>query len=319
MKKYVLTAICLILTNVYLFAGLSVADEIKKQTYIYGIKDRDTLRLDKYEIPSPAEEERTCVIFVFGGGFANGERDNEFNTAFMHELAKSGYVAIAIDYRLGMKDASKQLDGNPMTFVGMLDNAINIAVEDLYDATRFVFMNAGEWNIDKNRIVACGSSAGAITVLQGEYLWCNLHEAAKRLPDDFCYGGIIAFAGAIFSNQGGLKWTVNPSPIQLFHGNADSNVPYGKLEMMDWAVYGSQPISQQLKESELPYYFYDVENAAHEISGDPMVQNLNEIRTFITKYVENKEPLMIHTQMKQLGKPELKKELELMDFIKANY
>lgn len=50
---------------------------------------------------------------------------------------------------------------------------ISMAVEDLYDATAFIVDKADEWGIDSSQIVACGSSAGAITVLHGEYALCN--------------------------------------------------------------------------------------------------------------------------------------------------
>ena len=59
------------------------------------------------------------------------------------------------------------------------------AVEDFYDATGFVINQSSDWNIDVEQIVASGSSAGAITVLQAEYDLCNGHELAKKATDRF--------------------------------------------------------------------------------------------------------------------------------------
>lgn len=75
---------------------------------------------------------------------------------------------------------------------------ISMAVEDLYDATAFIVDKADEWGIDSSQIVACGSSAGAITVLHGEYALCNASPLVQHLPVGFRYAGIVSFAGAIF-------------------------------------------------------------------------------------------------------------------------
>ena len=72
-----------------------------------------------------------------------------------------------------------------------MQHAIDTAVEDFYDATGFVINQSSDWNIDVEQIVASGSSAGAITVLQAEYDLCNGHELAKRLPTGFNYAGVI--------------------------------------------------------------------------------------------------------------------------------
>jgi len=301
-----------------LLVGKINGSNIEKTTFIYSIKGADTLRLDKYDMPSLTEQ-KPCIIFVFGGGFAGGERDNEFNVAYLKRLVESGYTAIAIDYRLGMKKAKEARLSNPMDFINLLVGSIDMAVEDLFDATSFVLTNAADWNIPKDKIIANGSSAGAVTVLQAEYSICNKKEISNKLPHDFSYAGIIAFAGAIFSDNGVIKWDNRPSPIQLFHGDADSNVPYNKLEMFNMGLYGSKFIAEQMRQYQYPYYFYDVENASHEVAGDPMVNNINEIKTFIEKYVRKRDSLMIEIKVKEIGKPDLKKDLELQDFIKANY
>ena len=71
-----------------------------------------------------------------------------------------------------------------------------------------------------------------------EYAICNKSKLTERLPQGFNYAGTIAFAGAIFSTSGDLKWQTAPSPIQMFHGDADRNVPFDKTEMLQVGLYG---------------------------------------------------------------------------------
>lgn len=294
-----------------------LAQDIEKQTFIYSIKGNDTLRLDKYDIPSITES-KPCIIFMFGGAFLRGSRDDAYNTAYLRKLAENGYIAIAIDYRLGLKSAKEKGVGEAMDIIDVLENTINMAVEDLFDATSFAYKNAEQWNLNKDLIIANGSSAGAVSVLQAEYAICTNHELRKKLPDNFNYAGVIAFAGAIFSRNGDLNWTQKPAPIQMFHGNADDAVPYDKVEMFNLGLYGSKHIAKQLKELKSPYYFYNVTNVAHHMASTPMTENIEEIRSFIDKYIIRKKPYMIELDRDEIGLPELKKDFEIMDYFKTN-
>lgn len=301
-------------------SNLLANNDIQKQTYIYSIKGTDTMRLDKYSLPSISET-KPCIIFMFGGGFSSGKRDGKSYLKYFKSLAEKGYTVISIDYRLGMKGIKNNANNSgidPMRFAAALNNSISMAVEDLFDATAYVVDHAKEWNIDSDMIIANGSSAGAVSVLQGEYAICNKAEAAKKLPKGFNYAGIISFAGAIFSKDGDLVWEILPAPMQMFHGDADRNVPYDKIEFSKYGLYGSKHISEQLDAANSTYYFYDIINAAHEISETPMTNNLEEIDSFINKFVIEKRPLKIHSEVEQIGKAEMKKDFDMTDYIKAN-
>ncbi len=318
MKKCIVFVFLFVVFNLYITRVCKADTEVDKQTFIYSVKGNDTLRLDKYEV-FPDMMNKPCVIFVFGGGFKGGARDEDYNASYMRNLARSGYTAVAIDYRLGLRDFRQVEDTGPMEIVRLLGNSILMAVEDLFEATRFVYEHADEWKIDKTKIVANGSSAGAVTVLQAEYMICNKAELTKLLPLNFCYGGVIAFAGAVFSENGDLKWPSKPVPIQMFHGDADRNVPYDKIEMYNTGIYGSKHIAAQLDSLQSPYYFYNVINAAHEIAGNPMSENLEEIKSFIDRFVIKQEKLTIRLDVREIGKPEVKKDFTIMDYIITNY
>jgi acetyl esterase/lipase len=72
------------------------------------VKGSDTLRLDKYDAPATAGH-APCVIFLYGGSFANGRRDDAGFIPFYNRLVNAGYTVVAIDYRLGMKNLKARL------------------------------------------------------------------------------------------------------------------------------------------------------------------------------------------------------------------
>lgn len=335
MKRLYTSILCALFALLSITVTAQADNNVNKETFVFAVKGNDTLRLDKYEVLTPVAEAKPCIIFVFGGGFSSGARDTDFNAAYMNKLAQRGYVAVAIDYRLGMNQVqsnpSDSLTFNDMlAFAGMLSNSVNMAVEDLLDATNYVYNHSQQWNINPNQIIANGSSAGAITVLQAEYFISNqLSGMMSRLPSSFNYAAVIAFAGAIYSDMAdvtyddkpssGLVWNDKPAPIMLFHGDADSNVPFNTLQLGSLGLYGSKYIADQLNGLEYPYYFYEVENVGHEVAGSPMEGNLDDIDSFIQKYVFDQENIQINTVEKRIGQPIKNKKFSVSDFMRSNY
>jgi acetyl esterase/lipase len=119
-----------------------------KQTYAYAVKGGNSLYLDHYS--APVEGKRPCVIFVFGGGFVGGSRDNDHDIPYFLFLTQNGYDVVSIDYRLGMKGVQSP---GIIEFLRIFDQTINIAVEDLFSATNFILEHAQEWQIDTSKIV----------------------------------------------------------------------------------------------------------------------------------------------------------------------
>lgn len=317
MKNILLVFLFLLCGSVY---GQDVIDNlIQKHTYLYAIKDNDSLFLDKYELPSiDSVVPMPCMIYVFGGGFMHGQRFKESYMPYFRHLLEKGFVVISIDYRLGLNKAKREKDLNAQKFISILNDAIDMATEDLYDVTRYVLSYAGDWKIDTKSIVVTGSSAGAITVLHAEYGICNKSDLAKNLPEDFNYAGVVSCAGAIFTRTGGLQWKENPAPMLMFHGDADRNVPYDKVKILQLGLYGSKYISEELNRMKSPYYFYDIENAGHEMAMQPLTDNQDEIDIFLDKLVKAKRPLIIHQKVQQLDKPLMEKNFSIKDYIKAN-
>ena len=106
-------------------------------------------------------------------------------------------MSACIDYRLGLKG----VDLSGFKIVKALDRAIQIAVEDLFSATAYLIENAQKFSISPDKIILCGSSAGAITVLQGDYELCNRTDIAQVLPGNFHYAGVCALLQRVLEPQ----------------------------------------------------------------------------------------------------------------------
>ncbi len=291
----------------------------EKRTYLYAVKDADSLYLDHYVSPV-AEGRRPCMIFVFGGGFVGGTRDNAEYLPYFDFLTRKGYDVVSIDYRLGLKPlrgVDRKISTREM--VGLFNNAVSIAVEDLFSATLFVLDNAEEWMIDTDMIVTCGSSAGAITVLQAENAVCNRTVASAVLPKGFNYAGVISFAGAIFSVDGAPKWENAPAPVMFFHGNADNQVPFEKASLLGVGFYGSKFIFDQFEKRDWPCWFYTLDYQDHAMAVTPMDANRNEIMTFLDDFVRDGRRMTIETEVRSDEFPPRNTKFKVMDYVKANY
>lgn len=303
---------------VSLLAALNVmAGTAEKKTLLYAVKDADSLYLDHYV--ADVEGLRPCMIFVFGGGFAAGERDNKQYIPYFEFMNDHGYDVVSIDYRLGLKDISGATDMSVRDMVVLFNESVRMAVEDLFSATRFVLDKADEWDIDPHMIVSCGSSAGAITVLQAEYALCNRSEEATQIPEDFDYAGVVSFAGAVFSVDGAPEWGRKPAPVMMFHGSADNQVPFEKASVFGVGFFGSKFLVKQFDKMGSPYWFHTVDYQDHSMAVSPMRENHNEIMAFLEQMVRDRRPMQTTTAVRSDDFPPCKTRFKVMDYVRANY
>ncbi len=299
-----------------------IAASAQKQTVQFATSGNERLELDYYKAKNTVGK-RPCVIFVFGGGFATGVRDAQKYTAYFDMLTANGYDVASIDYRLGLKATQspdyKQEDVGLRETIVTMKRAVNYAAEDLLRATRYILEHADEWQIDTSKIVASGSSAGAITALQAENYICNGHELAQILPDGFNYAGVIAFAGAIFSTDGKPTWASMPCPIMLFHGTSDCNVPYRKAAIFGIGYYGSESIAEQLQSMGAPYWFYSAEYRSHTMAEEPMVKNHAEILRFLEQYVIEGQRLQKEERIVDLSREKQPTNFSIKQYLSSNY
>ncbi len=249
-----------------------LGEHMSLTTLSYAVKGADTLRMDVY-LDSAAMTEsarRPVMIFTFGGGWESGRRQD--GRQFLVDAAHHGYVAVGIDYRLGIKAIKEQgVEIDSANFASSYSQAILMGVEDLFDATRYLADHAEEWQADTGRIVVCGSSAGATNSLTAEYLICNADSLAQsRLPRGFNYAAVIPLAGGIWLAQTDtLVWQQRPCPILAFHGTSDPLVPYDHVVLPGGAFGGFGPgyYVPQLKRMNVPHYLHAYDGAGHIIAA----------------------------------------------------
>ena len=237
-------------------------------TYLYERQDTCDLYMDVYE---PAKGSRTTfmgeqkptVIFMFGGGFIQGSRDDRSYNSWFRKMTENGYRVISIDYRLGLKGSNKV----GVAQVNVLDKAIHMAVEDLFSATNFIIENADQFGVDPSNLVISGSSAGAITVMQAEYEIANRTSWASVLPEGFNYAGVMSFSGAILSRKGKVKYETAPCPTLMLHGTADKLVPYKQIAVFNLGFYGGGKLVERFKKFDYDYNMYHFIDYGHEIAG----------------------------------------------------
>lgn len=254
-------------------------------TYMYERRDTCDLFMDVYE---PAKGSRTTfmdrqkptVLFMFGGGFIQGTRDDESYNSWFRMLTDNGYRVISIDYRLGLKGSKKV----GVAQVNVLDKAIHMAVEDLFSATNFIIENADQLRVDPSNIVISGSSAGAISVMQAEYEIANRTSWASVLPQGFNYAGVMSFSGAILSRKGKVKYQTAPCPTMMLHGTADKLVPYRQIAVFNLGFFGGGKLLERFKKFGYNYNMYHFMDYGHEIAGS-MYSTLDLQLDFLEKNV----------------------------------
>lgn len=252
-------------------------------TYLYCQRESGDLYLDVYD-PAPGSVteidgiRKPTIIYVFGGGFKGGNRSPEYNSNWFKYLSDAGYSVVAIDYRLGLQGVTEM--GINAKSADLLYNAIQVAVEDLFTATKFLIDNAGQLGINASSLVISGSSAGAITALQAEWEICNGTALADILPKDFNYSGVLAFSGAIYSRSGAIRYPKAPCPHFLCHGTEDKMVPYTQLALLRQRFAGSDAIAKVLAQNGFSCQIWRFAGNGHEISCS-QVHNLPEEFRFL--------------------------------------
>ena len=247
--------------------GTSAQEITPDGTYMFVQRDTCDLYLDLYKPAKGSEttfngKQKPTIIFMFGGGFTSGERDNPRYQVWFKKMNELGYGVISIDYRLGLKGTDKV----GVAQVNVLDKAIHIAVEDLFSATKFIIENAEQLGVDPANLVISGSSAGAISVMQAEYELANRTSWAEELPADFKYAGVMSFAGAILSREGKADYKREPAPTMMLHGTADKVVPYKQIKLFNLGFFGGAKLVRRFEKFGFNYNMYHYIDRGHIIA-----------------------------------------------------
>tara|TARA_B100000676_G_C18054811_1_gene833685 strand:- start:650 stop:1744 length:1095 start_codon:yes stop_codon:yes gene_type:complete len=235
------------------------------------------LDMDIYEPTDDTEENRPVIIFIHTGAFFSGHNELDDVTDLSIAAAKRGYVAVSINYRLGLNVLSSY-SGERAVFRG---------VQDASAAIRFLREHHEDFNIDPENIFIWGTSAGAFIGLhlafseenerpQSTYgnssdpdLGC-IHCEGNEYDQNGKPNALVSCWGAI----GDLDWidAENNIPTVLYHGTLDPIVPFesGFPFTIDIAlpiVYGSSLINDKLNELDIQNELYAEEGELHEYWG----------------------------------------------------
>jgi len=220
---------------------------------------------------------RPVIIFAHTGSFFSGHNELEDVVDLSISAAKRGYVAISINYRLGLNIIS--------TYSG--ERAVYRAVQDGGAAIRYLREFPGEFGINPDQIFMWGTSAGAIVALHLSYLGdSDRPESSYGSGGDpdlgcpICEGNdyvhdpkpnaIVSCWGAI----GDLDWidSTDTVPAIMFHGTADPIVPFNSgfpftLDIALPIVYGSNLIHDRLYELGIEHELHAESGLLHEYWG----------------------------------------------------
>jgi acetyl esterase/lipase len=211
-----------------------------QQDVYYGTVDGHTLLLDVYE-PGAHSDLRPAIVLIHGGGWTS------FDKGTMHAmgifLARSGFVAFSIDYRLFHAS----------------ENRWPAQLDDVQRAVRWIRANAAKYKIDPDHIGAFGHSAGAqLAALLGmEITRDNSDPALAKYssqvqavvdasgPTDFTTDHdaegdafLSAFLGGDYAHHPEIWRDASPvfhvsksnSPFLIIHGTQDKDVPMAQAE-----------------------------------------------------------------------------------------
>ena len=250
----------LLIVLLFMSAALNVVAQPK--TYQFADRDGEKLLLDFYT-PDEVNDSTICVMFIFGGGFVNGARNEDYIADYCKKLRNEGFMVASIDYRLGLKGVK----GLSPTNYKPLAKAIDMAAEDAISALAYLVNHATELRVNTDKIVLVGSSAGAITALQTDYALCNGFLNCSELPSNFRIAGVVSYSGAVFSTIGKVKYRQhNPAPTMFMHGIEDRLVPYKQMKFFKIGFIGSSKLAKIFKKQGWPYRIQRYEGYGHAVA-----------------------------------------------------
>ena len=288
MRRTILALLALLLCAVSFAQG-------KKSTYMVAQRDTCDLYMDVYDpVVIPGDTlNRPTILFVFGGGFIMGQRDDPWVLPWFKLLNENGYRVVSVDYRLGLKGIRMRFDlFHLIQSADYTKAAVDMGVEDVFASVRYL-ADHPELGVDMDNIVIAGSSAGAMISLSCELEACNRTARAVILPEGFHFAGVMSFAGAIMSDTGKPAYKRTPCPQLLIHGTKDGAVAYEKMGFGRRGMFGSSYLVEEvLAPAGYTYQIYRYVGHSHDMAAN-MMANWPEEKRFLEVSVMGRQPLTI--------------------------
>src|SRR5271165_5559024 len=123
--------------------------------------DKKFRLFDLYQPAGDHSAPRPLIIWMHGGGFKFGTKEAKGIQVWCKSFAQRGYVCAAINYRLSKLD--------PLFHFDELQKSCYYAVLDAKMAVAYFRQHHSEYNIDPDKIILAGNSAGGLIALQAAY------------------------------------------------------------------------------------------------------------------------------------------------------
>ena len=130
-------AIAMMLQTCLFLSRMAEAEEPKFRDVEYGRVGDISLKLDFYE-PTQRRPERPLIVWIHGGAWRSGSKSD----VPVAKLREQGFAIASVDYRL-----------SPVA-------KFPAQIHDIKAAIRYLRANASRFEVDANRFVLAGSSAG---------------------------------------------------------------------------------------------------------------------------------------------------------------
>lgn len=232
------------------------------------------LKLDVY-YPDNDADNRPVYLFIHGGGFTMGDKQDAFLPDIANYYASRGWVFISINYRL--RDDFGTVPQEWLDFANTLpSNASSVIIaqyppmRDAKAAMRWVVANATTYNIDTDFITVGGGSAGAMTAITTGISEpedfrdeLNINQdptlSTTNLNQTFKVKTIIDFWGskanldAFEQVYGHQRFDSNDPAILVVHGTNDTTVPFSN----------AQDLKAICEANSIPFAFYPLQGQGH--------------------------------------------------------
>ncbi len=235
-----------------------------------------TLEMDIYTPAGDDTAERPLLLMMHGGSFLFGNKEEPGQTGWCQYFASLGYVAVSINYRLGFHARKKEFREAELR-----------ALEDA-DAALEYLLGREDLRIDRNRVFAAGTSAGAMTALNLAFRLYGdrpMEEVSPRLPAGFHIQAVANLWGSVHD----LSVLENArAPILSFQSTADPVMPYDRGYPVGWAgklfsdpMYGTHAVHEKALELGLRAEHHPCPEPRHRLHLDDALeytQRFYEIR-----------------------------------------
>lgn len=251
-------------------------------------------KLDAYLPAASFVRPLPAVIFIHGGGWSGGSKDDGRSREICGALAGNGYAAFSINYLLN--ETTKDAKGK--TVVSRAAWPQNF--HDCKSAVRFLRKHAAKFGLDPNRIAVMGASAGAhLALLVGATEnSAEMNQGGLHLGESNAISAVIAFygrfdvtedrrdrfAGAIpeetlanaIAASPATHLTKDMPPVLAVQGDADKIVP---------VTFGRR-LAERLQALGVPHEYVEIPGAEHSFGLTPPEKDLRPtVLAFLEKYL----------------------------------